>query len=64
MSFTSIFALFALLAFILVFGITYKLKGLKVALLASGIAIYLLGTLFVASIYLRSAAMIIWFLFR
>ncbi len=57
MAFTILFALFALLGFGLVFGITYKIKGMKAAFITTGIAFFLLAILYVAAINLITAAM-------
>jgi hypothetical protein len=41
MSFTVLYAVLTLLALIVIFGVTYKLKGWKVAFLATGLAFLL-----------------------
>jgi hypothetical protein len=51
MSFTLILALFALLGLAVVFGVTYKIKGLKAAFIATGIALLVFSTLYVVIIY-------------
>ena len=51
MSFTIILALFALLGLAVVFGVTYKIKGLKAAFIATGITLLVFSTLYVVIIY-------------
>lgn len=51
MSFTILFIALALLVSIIIFGLTYKLKGLKTALIAMGIAFVGFALLFVAVIF-------------
>ena len=51
MFFTIILALFALLGLAVVFGVTYKIKGLKVAFIATGIVLLIFSTLYVVTIY-------------
>jgi hypothetical protein len=51
MSFTSLYAVLTLLALIVVFGVTYKIKGWKVAFLATGLALMLSTLFLVALIY-------------
>jgi hypothetical protein len=41
MSFTVLYAVLTLLALIVIFGVTYKIKGWKIALLATGLAFVL-----------------------
>ena len=50
MSFTIILALFALLGLAGVFGVTYKIKGLKAAFIATGITLLAFSTLYVVTI--------------
>ena len=57
MSFIIILPLLALLGLVVVFGVTYKRNGLKVAFIASGIALVVFSILFVAAIYVRASAM-------
>jgi hypothetical protein len=57
MSFIIILPLLALLGLIVVFGVAYKRNGLKAAFIASGIALIVFSTLFVATIYMRTSAM-------
>ena len=45
MSFTVLYAVITLLALIVVFGVTYKIKGWKTALLATGLAFVLSAVL-------------------
>ena len=51
MSFTGLYAMLTLLALIVVFGVTYKIKGWKVAFLATGLAFILSALFLVALIY-------------
>ena len=57
MSFTAIFAVLAVLGLIIIFGLTYKMKGLKTALIAAGTASIVLVVLFVATIYAIASVM-------
>jgi hypothetical protein len=57
MSFTVLFAVSAFLALIIIFGLTYKMKGVKTALLTTGIAFVILAILFVATIYVIVSVM-------
>jgi ABC-type uncharacterized transport system permease subunit len=41
MSFTVLYAVLTLLALIVIFGVTYKIKGWKIALLVTGLAFVL-----------------------
>lgn len=52
MSFTVLYAVLTLLVLIVIFGITNKIKGWKIALLATGVAfvlsvLFLMGLIFV-----------------
>lgn len=51
MSFTILYAAFALLVLIVIFGLTYKIKGLKTAIVTTGIAFTASAIFFVALIY-------------
>jgi hypothetical protein len=51
MSFTVLYAVLTLLALIVVFGVTYKLKGWRIAFLATGLAFVLSALFLVALIY-------------
>ena len=51
MSFTALFAVFALLALIVIFALAYKIKGLTVALITTVAAFMVIAALFVAMIY-------------
>ena len=51
MSFTVLYAVLTLLALIVIFGVTYKLKGWKVAFLATGLAFLLSALLLSALIF-------------
>lgn len=57
MSLTAIFAVLAVLGLIIIFGLTYKMKGLKTAVIAAGIAYIVLVVLFVATIYAIASVM-------
>jgi hypothetical protein len=52
MSFTGLYAVLTLLVLIVVFGVTYRIKGWKVAFLATGLAFILSAFFLVALIYL------------
>jgi len=52
MSFTFLYAVLTLLTLFIIFGITYKIKGWKVAFLATGLAFVLLALLLIALIYI------------
>jgi len=51
MSFTLLFAVFALLALGILFGLMYKLRGAKTAVITTAIAFVVLALLFVTTIY-------------
>jgi hypothetical protein len=51
MSFTVLYAVFTLLALLVVFGVTYKIKGWKIAFLATGLAFILSALFLVALIF-------------
>ncbi len=51
MGLTGLFAIFALLALVVIFGITYKVKGLKAAFIATGMAFVISSILYGAAIY-------------
>ena len=57
MSFTALFAVLAVLGLIIILGLTYKMKGLKTAVIATGIASIVLVVLFVATIYAIASVM-------
>ena len=60
MSFIIILPLLALLGLVglaVVFGVTYKRKGLKAAFIATGIALFVFSILYAAAIYVRASAM-------
>jgi hypothetical protein len=57
MSFTVLFALFALLVLIVVFGLAYKIRGLKTALILTAAAFVVFAVLFVGLIYVITNAM-------
>lgn len=51
MSFTVLFAAVAFLALVVIFGVSYALKGLKTALIATGIAFFLIALLLAGLIF-------------
>lgn len=51
MSFTMLYAVFTILALIIIFAVTYKIKGLKFASIATGIAFIFSALLLVITIY-------------
>lgn len=57
MSFTIVLPILGLLGLVVVFGVTYKIKGLKAALIATGIAFVVFSMLYVAAIYVVANAM-------
>lgn len=57
MSFTILYAALALLVLIVIFGLTYKIKGLKTAFAAASIAFVISAILFVAVIYAIASTM-------
>lgn len=57
MSFTILYAALALLVLIVIFGLTYKIKGLKTAFVTTGIAFTASAILFVAVIYAIASTM-------
>jgi hypothetical protein len=57
MSFTVLFVLFTLFLLVVVFGLAYKLKGLKVALIATSATFMVMAALFVAMIYAITSVM-------
>ena len=54
---TILFAVFALLVLIVVFGIVYTIKGLQVALIATGVAFVGFLVLYAGMIYLIAKSM-------
>jgi hypothetical protein len=57
MPFTALFAVFALLALIVLFGLTLKTKGWKAAFLVTGIAAVAAALLFIGIIYTITSSM-------
>lgn len=57
MSFTVLFASFALLVLIVVFGLAYKIRGLKIALILTAAALVVFAVLFVGLIYVITSSM-------
>ncbi len=49
---TLVFALFALFVLIVIFALTYKIKGLKAAFIATGVMFIVFSVLYVGMIYL------------
>ena len=54
---TSLVALYSLLGLMAVFGITYRLKDLRTALITMLIALVILGLCYLLAIYFISSAM-------
>ena len=54
---TILFALFALFVLIVIFGLTYRIKGLKAAFIASGVMFIVFSVLYIGMIYLIVNAM-------
>jgi len=57
MSFTILYAAFSFLVLAVIFGVTYKIKGLKTAFLATGVAFFVSAVALVAIIYAITIAM-------
>ena len=57
MSFIIVLPLLGLVGLAVVFGVTYKRKGLKAAFIATGIALFVFSILYAAAIYVRASAM-------
>ena len=57
MSFTIILALLALLGLGIIFAVTYKIKGLKIAFITTGIALVVFSILYIATIFVIASAM-------
>jgi len=57
MSFIVLFAMLTLLVSVVVFGLTYDTRGLKVALIASGIVFVISATLLAAMLYAMVSSM-------
>ncbi len=57
MNFTILYAALTLLALVVIFGLAYKIKGMKTALLAAGAALILAAVIFIASIQVITASM-------
>lgn len=57
MSFTAWFAIFALILLVVVFGLTYFIRGLKAALIATLAALIVMAVFFVGLIYVIVNAM-------
>jgi hypothetical protein len=51
MSFTILYAVLALLVLLIIFGVTYKIKGFQTAFITTGIAFVILTLVLVAAIY-------------
>ncbi|MCC6259424.1 MAG: hypothetical protein IT311_01075 [Anaerolineales bacterium] len=54
---TIFYILFVLLALAIVFGVTYKIKGLKIALAVTGAGFVCLLVLYIGMVYLITASM-------
>ena len=57
MSFIVLFAMLTLLVSVVVFGLTYDTRGLKVAFIASGIVFVISATLLAAMLYAMVSSM-------
>ncbi len=57
MTFTIALAILALLGLGIVFGVAYKIKGLKIAFISSGIALVVFAILYMATIYTITSMM-------
>ena len=57
MSLTGLYAVLTLFALIVIFGVTYKIKGLATALIATGVAFVLSILLLAAVIYAITRSM-------
>lgn len=57
MPFTILFALLALILLVVVFLVTYKMKGLKFALIVTGITFIVLAVIFMVLIGMMISAM-------
>ena len=51
MPFTIIFLVLAFFALLVIFGVTYRLKGWKTAFLVTGVVLFLFAMLFVGMIF-------------
>ena len=49
---TLVFALFALFVLIVIFGLTYKITGLKTAFIATGVMFIVFSVLYIGMVYL------------
>lgn len=57
MAFTIVLVILAMLGLGIVFGVAYKIKGLKFAFISSGIALVVFAILYVATIYAITSMM-------
>ena len=57
MSFIIVLPLLGLVGLAVVFGVTYKRKGLKAAFIATGFALFVFSILYAAAIYVKASAM-------
>lgn len=57
MPFTILLAILAMLGLGIIFWIAYKIKGLKIAFITSGIALVVFAILYVATIYAFTSTM-------
>lgn len=57
MPFTILYTMLALLTLIIIFGLTWKIKGLKVAIITTGIAFIIFAVLFGVTIYAITSVM-------
>lgn len=57
MSFTILYAVLALFVLLIIFGVTYKIKGFLTAFIATGVAFIILALVLVGVIYAITSAM-------
>ncbi len=57
MPFTILYTMLALLTLIIIFGVAWKIKGLKVAIITTGIAFIISAVLFGVTIYAITSVM-------
>ncbi len=57
MSFTILYAVLALFVLLIIFGVTYKIKGFLTAFIATGVAFIILALVLVGVIYAITSVM-------
>jgi hypothetical protein len=57
MSFTILYAVLALFVLLIIFGVTYKIKGFQTAFIATGVAFIILALVLVGVIYAITSVM-------